>query len=180
MAIEEIQDHLLGEIKAEDPSERCLLEVRKIESKIEQRKLLGIKTAMTYDSIQHRHRDKYHSKSQNRGRSSSNIKNCKYCGKSHNKGSCPAFGKRCQKCGKDNHFKAMCKSGSNEGKRDHSKPRKKKGKGKKFYEVNEDGVMDDLTEQVQSLFYNDVHFNAINTRMHTLIKYESPDGRSSD
>ena len=67
LAIKEIQDHLLGEIKAEDPSERCLLEARKIESKIEQRKLLGIKTVMTYDSIQHRGRGKYHSKSQGRG-----------------------------------------------------------------------------------------------------------------
>ena len=75
----------------------------------------------------------------------------------------------------------MCKGGSNEGKRDHSKLRQEKGKGKKFHEVNEDdGVMDDLTKQVQSLFYNDVHFNVINTRMHTLIKCETPDGRSSD
>ena len=34
----------------------------------------------------------------------------------------------------------------------------KKEKGKKFHEVSEDneGVMDDLMEQVQSLFYNDV------------------------
>ena len=67
LAIKEIQDHLLGEIKAEDPSEKCLLESRKIESKIEQRKLLGIKTAMTYDSIQHRGRGKFRSKSQGRG-----------------------------------------------------------------------------------------------------------------
>ena len=40
--------------------------------------------------------------------------------------------------------------------------------------------MDDLTEQVQSLFYNDVHFNAINARMHTTLKCETPDGWSSD
>ena len=76
----------------------------------------------------------------------------------------------------------MCKSG--EGKRDHrdvSKSRQKKGKGKKFHEVNEDddGVMNDLSEQVQSLFYNDVHFNAVNKRMHTLIDCETPDGRLS-
>ena len=46
----------------------------------------------------------------------------------------------------------------------------KKGKGKKFDEVSKDneGVMDDLTEQVQSLFYNDIRFNAINTRMHKI------------
>ena len=59
---------------------------------------------------------------------------------------------------------------------------KQKGKGKKFHEVNEqnDGVMDDLAKQVQSLFYNDVHFNATNTRMYTSIKCETSDGWSSD
>ena len=30
--------------------------------------------------------------------------------------------------------------------------------------------MDDLTEQVQSLFYNDMHFNAMNARMCTTLK----------
>ena len=40
--------------------------------------------------------------------------------------------------------------------------------------------MDDLTEQVQSLFYNDVHFNAVNARMHTTLKCETPDDQSSD
>ena len=40
--------------------------------------------------------------------------------------------------------------------------------------------MDDLTEQVQSLFYNDVHFNAVNARMHTKLKCETHDGQSSD
>ena len=32
LVIKEIQDHLLGEIVAEDSSEKCLLESRKIES----------------------------------------------------------------------------------------------------------------------------------------------------
>ena len=183
LAVKEIQDHLLGEIVVKDTPERCLLESCKVESKIEQRKLLGIKTAMTYDSIQ-RGRNKFHSKSQGRGRSSSFIRNCKYCGKSHNRGNCPTFGKKCQKCGKENLFKSVCKSGS-DNKHDHSRYRpKQKGKGKKkFHEISEqnnEGVMDDLAEQVQSLFYNDVHFNAINTRMHTSIKCETPDGRSSD
>ena len=51
-----------------------------------------------------------------------------------------------------------------------------------FHEVNEqnDGVMDDLAKQVQSLLYNDVLFNATNTRMHTSIECETSDGRSSD
>ena len=42
-----------------------------------------------------------------------------------------------------------------------------------------DEVMDDLTDQVKSLFYNDVHINAVNMRMHTSIKCETPDGRTS-
>ena len=51
VCIKEVQDHLLGEISLDDTSEKCLLEARKIESKIEQCKLLGIKTSMTYDAI---------------------------------------------------------------------------------------------------------------------------------
>ena len=177
LAIKEVQDHLLGKIVAEDSSEKCLLESRKLESKIEQRKLMGIRTAMTYDLVQ-RGRNKFHSKSQGRGRSLSSIRNCKYCGKSHNKENCPVFGK---KCSKDNHFKAVCKSGTDKHDSSNNRP-KQKGRGKKFHEVNElnDGVMDDLAKQVQSLFYNDVHFNAINTRMHTSIKCETSDGWSSD
>ena len=132
LVIKEIQDHLLGEIVVEDSSEKCLLESRKVESKIEQRKLLGIKAAISYGSIQTntRSRVKFRNKSQGSGRSTSCIRNCKYCGKSHNKGNCPAFGKKCQKCRKENHFKAVCKSGSDN--RDHSRQRPKKGKGKKI------------------------------------------------
>ena len=152
LVVKEIQDHLLGEIVAEDTSEKCLLESRRIESKIEQRKLLGIKQLfhMTlYKPIE---------VEVNLGVEAEAelshlvfVHNCKYCGKSHSRGNCPAYGKKCQKCGKDNHFKSVCKSGSHTG-RDHSKPRGKKGK-KKFHEVNEsgEGVMDDLAEQVQSV-----------------------------
>ena len=154
--------------------------VQKDRVKNREKETIRIRTAMTYDSIQnHRGRNKFHSKSQGRGRSSSSIRNCKYCGKSHNKGNCPAFGK---KCGKDNHFKSVCKSGTD--KCDSSRHRPKyKGKGKKFHEINEqssDGVMDDLADQVKSLFYDDVHFEAVNTRMNTKIKCNTPDGQSSD
>ena len=183
LVVKEIQDHLLGEIVAEDTSEKCLLESRKIELKIEQRKLLGIKAAVSYDSIQtNRSRGKFRSQSKGRAKSSSSVRNCKYCGKSHSRGNCPAYGKKCQKCGKENHFKAVCKSGnSTRDSRDHSRPRGKKGK-MKFHEVNEsnEGSMDDLAEQVQSLFYNDVHFNTINSRMHTSLQCTTPDGWSSD
>ena len=155
LCIKEIQDHLLGEIVVEDTPEKCLLESRKVESKIEQRKLLGIKAAISYDSVQtnsFRGRGKFRSKSKGRGRSSSLIRNGKYCGKSHNKGNCPAFGKKCGKCGKENHFKAVCKS--SDYKRDSSKHRSRtKGSKKKFHEINEEeGVMDDLSDQVQHCF----------------------------
>ena len=36
--------------------------------------------------------------------------------------------------------------------------------------------MDDLADQVQSLFYHDIHFNAINMWMHTKCKCEMPHG----
>ena len=39
---------------------------------------------------------------------------CFLCGYEYpHKGECPAKGKRCSNCGKANHFKKMCKSGSN-------------------------------------------------------------------
>ena len=180
LAIKEIQDHLLGEIVSEDSAEKCLLESRKVESKIEQRKLLGIKTVMTYNSI-HRGRYKYRSKSQGRGQSSSSICNCKYCDKSHSKGNCPAFGKKCQKCGCENHFRLMCIN-TNTEKCEPSRHRPKKShKRKRFYKVSEqkDNGMDDLADQVQSLFYNDIHFNSINTRMHTSIECKTPGGNLS-
>ena len=65
---------------------------------------------------------------------------------------------------------------------DHSKPRGKKGKHNKFHEVSEsgEGVMGNLVEQVQSLFYNDVHFNSVNLRMHITLHCTTPDGQSSD
>ena len=124
LGIKEIQHHLLGEIVTEDSAEKCLLESHKVESKIVQRKLLGIKTSMTYDAI-YRGRNKSRGKSHERNRSSSNgNRNCKYCGKSHSHGNCPAFGKKCQKYRKDNQFKVVCKSND---KRDSSRSRPKKG-----------------------------------------------------
>ena len=53
-------------------------------------------------------------------------------------------------------------------------------KGKKFHEINEseDNGMDDLADQVQSLFYHDVHFNNVNMRMHTELGCEMSQNRS--
>ena len=87
VCVKEVQDHLLGEITPEDNSDKCLLGSRKIESKIGQCKLLGIKTSMTYDAIHsnnnNRGRSKSRNKNQGHGWSQSSIRSCKYCGKSH-------------------------------------------------------------------------------------------------
>ena len=97
----EIQDHLLGEIKETDNSVRALYEARKIESKLAQRKLLGIaiSTAVSVGAIK-----------KGKGKSNTHYSNCKFCGHSHDEGECPAFGKTCDECGGKNHFRTVCKS----------------------------------------------------------------------
>ena len=40
--------------------------------------------------------------------------------------------------------------------------------------------MDDLADQVQSLFYHDMHFNNVNTRMHTELGCEMSQNRSKE
>ena len=132
VSVKEVQDHLLGEITPEDNSDKCLLEACKVESKIEQCKLLSIKTSMACDAIHSNNRGRSKSRNKNQGHSQSQslIRNCKYCVKSHDQGSFPVFGKECAKCGRKNHFKSVCKSGSND-KSDSSCSRPKKGKGGK-------------------------------------------------
>ena len=76
----------------------------------------------------------------------------------------------------------MCKSSNDKCESNQSRPKKGKGhKGKKIHKVTEDqnGSMDDLTDQVQSLFYHDIHFNAINTCMHSRLECEMPHGLKS-
>ena len=113
----EIQDHLLGEIKETDNSVRALYEARKIESKLAQRKMLGITNPglVSVDELKK-------STSFNRGKDTSKI-DCRFCGRSHRKRDCPAYGKECHKCGRKNHFSNMCK----ESKRDSRRPRQANG-----------------------------------------------------
>ena len=93
----EIQDHLLGEISETDNSVKSLYEARKIESKLKQRKMLGIVTPdCLVDVNAVKKKAKFH-------------KDCDYCGHSHNKEDCPAYGKTCNRCGKMNHFEKKCR-----------------------------------------------------------------------
>ena len=144
----EIQDHLLGEIKETDNSVRALYEARKIESKLTQRKMLGIANPnlVSVDEL----------KRSTSSRGNSNI-DCRYCGHNHKKGDCPAFGKECHKCGHKNHFSKICKS---ESKCDSRRPRQANGNRCthkcRVHEINEEyqDDMENLTEQVQLLFYS--------------------------
>ena len=147
----EIQDHLLGEIKVTDNSVRALYEARKIESKLAQRQMLGIVNPglVSVDEI--------------RNKSTKQISDCKFCGHTHERHNCPDFGKECHKCGGKNHFGKMCrffKESKSKFESRHDSRKMSKAKGRcshkcKFHEINKcQNDMEDLTEQVQSLFYN--------------------------
>ena len=107
----EIQDHLLREISETDNSVKALYKARKIESKLAQRKLLGIVTpaALSVEAIRKGFKSHSHSNTH------TDYSDCKFCGKAHDKGKCPAYGKVCNKCGCKNYFKSKCRSsqGSN-------------------------------------------------------------------
>ena len=158
----EIQDHLLGEILETDNSVKSLYEARKIESKLEQRKMLGIVTPdclIDVNAVKKR-KVRFH-------------KDCDYCGCSHHKGDCPAFGKTFNRCGRKNHFAKKCKQNDGNSKScnrprskgDHDQRCKSCGNFKKINSVEIDSdcegcstgnsnCMEDLADQVQSLYYH--------------------------
>ena len=172
----------MGEIGAEDTPEKCLLESHKVESKIEQRKLLGIKAAISYDSVQtnnNRGRRKFRSKSQGRVDPQAIFAIVSTVGKAITKVIILPMERNVENV--VNITTSMLFANPQTGEIAASTGPKQKEK-KKFHKINEEeGAMDEhITEQVQSLFYNDVHFNAVNARMHTTLKCETPDGWSSD
>ena len=88
------------------------MEARKIESRIAQRKLFGLKSVQ-YDATNKHGRPKKKSKnkdSRQKCRSQSGIRDCKYCGSNHQCRQCPAYGKDCKACGKKDHFAKKCQS----------------------------------------------------------------------
>ena len=148
----EIQDHLLGEIKETDNSVRALYEARKIKSRLAQRKILGIINPglVSVDAL---------------SKSTRKISDCSFYGCTHGKGKCPAFGKECHRCSGKNHFEKICRSSKgsskSESKCDSRRPGRANGNGNgkclhkcRVHQVNEcHDDMEDLNEQVQSLFY---------------------------
>ena len=166
----EIQDHLLGEISETDNSVKALYEARKIESKLAQRKMLGIVTpaALSVEAIHRGFRNK--SKSKSKGfKTQTDYTDCKFCGKSHDKGHCPAYGKVCNNCGRKNHLRQNVNLNQSLTQTDQeglsllinvaSVAIRKSDCVE--YSQEESGESDsdsngmkDLTEQVQSLFYH--------------------------
>ena len=155
----EIQDHLLGEIKETDNSVRTLYEARKIESKLAQRQMLGIANpnVVSVEAVK-----------KGRNNSRTHYSNCKFCGRSHDKGEFPAFGKMCNCCARKNHLESKFtqtqqrSSRSSEGSKSKRSDRTR-GKCMPKCNVHEicrddchdDGnSIEDLTDQVQSLFYS--------------------------
>ena len=118
VTVREIQGHLLNEITDDQDMNTTLVEARKIESRIAQCKLLGLKSVQ-YDVVNNqgqRGRSKKKSKSKDnsrqKSRSQSGIRDCKYCGYNHAKRQCPAYGKECKACGHKNQFAEKCQSRS--------------------------------------------------------------------
>ena len=146
-----IQDHLLVEISESDNSIKTLYEARKVESKLAQRKMLGIvnPSLVSIGAIKNRSRQ-------------DKILDCNYCSHTHGKGSCPAYGKVCSRCGRKNHFDKKCRQDrSSRHKGRHTWFDKKDSKcihRCDVHEINEDchedNGMNDLANQVQSLFYH--------------------------
>ena len=149
----EIQDHLLGEISETDNSVKALYEARKIELKLAHRKMLGIvnpTSLVSVDDIKRNSKGQYRDK-------------CDYCGKNHKRGkqNCPAFRKKCDRCGGMNHFKTVCRS--SEGSNFKLRKRSYRTNGRKcayrckvheIEECHDNNSVEDLIDQVQSLFYH--------------------------
>ena len=172
----EIQDHLLGEISELENSVKALYEARRIESKLAQRKMLGIVTpaVISVEVIHRGFRNKSKSKSQSKGfKSHTDYTDCKYCGKAHDKGECPAYGKVCNNFGRKNHFETKCQSSSKSKSNSERKTKSFRKCGKcghkkvdcvEYSQESDESdnsesdsdskVMKDLTDQVQSLFYH--------------------------
>ena len=103
VTIHEIQEHLLSDIEDDHDLNHCLQEARKIESRIAQCKLLGLKSVQCDTIGQYDRGRKKKSKSKDKrsqSRSQSGIRDCKYCGSNHPHKQCPAYGKNCKACGK--------------------------------------------------------------------------------
>ena len=89
----------------------------------------------------------------------------------------PAFGKICKTCCKKKNFAKKCCSGKAQG------TGGTKHKSFKYQEVNldqesSDDQIDEITSTVKPMYYHDVHFNSVNTRMHINLNMRSCNGNS--
>ena len=115
-----------------------------------------------------------------RPRSQSGIRDCKYCGSRHQHRQCPAYGKVCKNCGKKNHFTEKCHSRSQSQGQGHfgGKRSFKYRQVSVDQESSDDGQIDEITSKIKCMYYNDVHFNSVNTRMYINLNTISCNGNS--
>ena len=175
---------MLNDTEDDDDLNHCLQEACKIESHIAQRKLLGLKS-IQYDTIGNqrgRPKKKFKPKDKRpQSRSQSGIRDCKYSGSNHQHRQCPAYRKTCESCGKKNHFAKKFRSNKGQGQAHGTGSAKKSFKYREVnvdQESSNDGQIDEITSKVRSIYYNDVHFNSINTCMHIKLSTKSCNGNS--
>ena len=116
ITVQDIQNSLLSKIDSDDSIGKCFLEARKVKSQIKERKLLGMKTNVSYDAIKtYRKNKRYRTRSKNKGHGKGhghecghsqhrNIGDCKFGGSKHPPRKCPTYGQQCTKCNGKNHF----------------------------------------------------------------------------
>ena len=144
---------------------------------------MGLKSVQ-YDVVNQgqRGRSKKKSKSKDsrqKSRSQSGIRHCKYCSNNHSKRQCPAYGKECKACGRKNHFAKKCLSRNKSTAGTHTSNKK----SFKYRQISADHKssdegqqIDEITSKVKSLYYNDVYFDLINTRMYVNLNTKSCNG----
>ena len=136
--------------------------------------MLGIVTpsALSVEAVRKGFKTQFYSHSNTH----TDFSNCKCCGKAHNKRECPAYGKVCNRCGCKNNFESKCRSswgsksnsersGKTKGKFSHKCDKCGHSKRVDCIEYSHDcdssddskeihsSRIQDLSEQVQSLFY---------------------------
>ena len=89
--------------------------------------------------------------------------------------------KNCKSCGKKNYFAKKCHSGKGQSQSSGGA----KHKSFKYREVNSDqkssddnDQIDEITSRVKSMYYHNVHFKSVNTRMHINLNMRSCNGNS--
>ena len=168
IGVKEIQDTLLSKISSDDMIGRCLLEARKVECQIEQRKLLGIKPNLvmmllasmvaTKDSdLNQKVRDEVEVMAVEvvmvvAGPIVKVMEITTTAEVNTHQEKCPLYGQICNNCNEKNHYSHVCKS------RKRSQSKKccnQKGQQNKQLGVNMTELRETIDKSMRHVAYND-------------------------